>query len=143
MSDAQLYQTDDGGEIRLEGGDLVVDDGLATAVYLSMFGGNDEDNASDATKSEEWWGNLVEGEPTRRYRSRTQHVLKSMPLSTGNLRAVEDAVAYDLLWMTETKLASGVAARASIPARNTVKIQVAAEVDGKVIPFEFVKPWGV
>lgn len=142
MSDAQLYQSDDGGEVRLEGGDLVVDDGLATSVYLSLFGGNLDDNASDATKHLQWWGNLVEGEPTRHYRSRTQNVLQALPLSTSNLVKVHDAVLSDLAWMIDTGLSSGVAARVTIPARNTVKIEARLEVDGAVIPFEFVKPWG-
>lgn len=143
MTDAQLYQTVDGGEIRYVNGQLVTDDGLATSFYLSMFGGNIDDDATEATEAEQWWGNLIEGEPTRRYRSRTQHIIQSLPLTTGNLRTLEDAVMYDLAWTKETGLVSDLAARASIPARNTVRIDVNAEVDGKVIPFQFVKPWGV
>lgn len=144
MTDVQIFQSQDGGDIKLDGGRIVTDDGIVSALYLSMFGGEMDDDGSSATESKQWWGNLIEGEPTRRYRSKTQSVLRSMPATTGNLRKVEDAVASDLAWVVETGLGTYAAGRARIPKVNTVQIDVFTEINGERIKIPLPPmPWGL
>jgi hypothetical protein len=63
--------------------------GLETSAYLSLFGGN-EDDAGLSDKTMQWWGN-VGAEQAKQYRSETQNLLKSLPLTSSNLLRVEAA----------------------------------------------------
>lgn len=123
MTDVLLRQADDGGEITLQGGLLLLSDGIETAVYLSLFGGN-EDDPGDVDGPLQWWGNLLEAEPERAYRSETQYLLKSLPAIPANLRRIEQAAARDLQWMLDTDNAQSITVEATIPALNRVQINL-------------------
>lgn len=123
MTDVLLRQADDGGEITLQGGLMLLSDGLETAVYLSLFGGN-EDDPGDVDSPLQWWGNLLEAEPERSYRSETQYLLKSLPAIPANLRRIEQAAARDLQWMLDTDNAQSITVEATIPALNRVQINL-------------------
>lgn len=124
MTDVLLRQTNDGGDITIQGGLLLMSDGLETAAYLSLFGGN-EDDPADTDPTLQWWGNLLESEAARAYRSETQFLLAALPAIPANLRRIEQAVARDLKWMIDTALAQSVAVEATIPALNRVRIGLA------------------
>jgi phage gp46-like protein len=137
--DVRLYQKDgDGGEIEFVNGQAVMDDGLETAVFLSLFGGNDDDSGLDGDKPRQWWANFEEQDATKRQRSETQFLLQSLPLIPANLRRVEDAAGADLAWMLETGLAGFVSVTATMPARNTIKLQMKIEVQGRELEPAFV-----
>jgi phage gp46-like protein len=137
--DVRLYQKNgDGGEIEVVGGQIGLDEGLETAVFLSLFGGNDDDAGIDATKALQWWGNVEERDETRRHRSETQYLLNNSALVPANLRRFEDAAALDLEWMTSTGLASFVGVEATMPALNTVKLTVKIEIQGQEFKPAFV-----
>ena len=133
QGDVLLSQTVDDGEINIENGLVEMSGGLETAAYLSMFGG-DEDLG-------EWWGNLEETEPARKYRSETQNLLQSIPATSGNLRRIEQAATRDLAWFLEVKAASSVEVSASIPSINHVSITVVIEAEGVQSEFNFVENW--
>jgi phage gp46-like protein len=134
MADVRLLQTEDGGEVELVGGQITLDEGLDSAVFLSLFGGNDDDSGLDGDKPRQWWGNVDELDEARKYRSLTQYLLRSLPLIPNNLRRIEDAAVSDLAWMIESKLASFVGATATMPGRNTIKLALKIEIQSK--PFE-------
>lgn len=140
--DVVLYNTADGGEIVCEGGIVALDPGIESAVYNSLFGGNEDDTGDDDGEPNQWWGNVIETDENKLLRSRTQHLLRSMPATSGNLRLVEDAVAQDLEWMVKTELASFVGAFASMPALNKVQIDVKIIVNGVEYNPTFTRPWG-
>lgn len=140
QGDVKLFQTDDGGEIDIARGIAAMSGGLETAAYLSLFGGNEDDDGRDENPHN-WWGNLDENDPARRYRSETQHLLQALPLSTGNLRRVEDAATRDLAWFTASNVASAVTVAASIPGLNRIKLTVDVEAYGDESRFEFVENW--
>lgn len=121
MTDVLLRQTNDGGDISIQGGLLELSEGFETAVYLSLFGGN-EDDPADTDTTQQWWGNLLDVEPERAYRSETQFLVKSLPAIPFNLRRIEQAAARDLKWMTDTALARSVTVEATIPAKDRVLI---------------------
>jgi phage gp46-like protein len=144
ISDVRLYHAADGGEIDFVGGEPVMSDGLETAVYLSLFGGNAEDSGLPGDRSKQWWGNLSELVTARQLRSETQYLLDVLPPTTGNLRRIENAVQNDLAWLLAAKLATDVAALASMPARNSVALDVAITVaTGERPRFTFPSSWGV
>jgi phage gp46-like protein len=139
--DVRLYQTNDGGEIDFVAGQAQMSDGLETAVYLSLFGGNERDSGQDGDEPLQWWGNLGEADQSKHYRSETQHLLRSLPATTANLRRIEDAIARDLAWMTDSSLASSVSAEVSVPALNRIDLLVRVEIDGEELKFPFTQAW--
>jgi phage gp46-like protein len=140
MSDVKLFQTNDDGEITVEGGITELTGGFDTSFYLSIFGGNFEDDGSQDNRKT-WWGNLLEREPESKLVSRTQNLLRGLPASSGNLRRVEEAVKRDLQWYVDTGIATSVEAAASIPAYGRVLIAGSVTVQGEKIPFEFTENW--
>lgn len=132
MSDVVMIQTADGGEITCEGGVIATDDGIATAVYISLFGGNEDDSGDDAEKHLEWWGNKIETTAAGKIHSRLQHLLLTEPATSGTLTLFEDAAKLDLQWMLDTKLADGIEVVASIPKLNWVQVEAKIEIQGDV-----------
>jgi phage gp46-like protein len=123
LTDVLLRQTNDGGDLTIENGLLLMSEGLETAAYLSLFGGNEDDpGESDLTR--QWWGNQLDGEPERAYRSETQYLVQGLPAVPFNLRRIEQAAARDLQWMLDTELAQSVTVEASIPSVARVRLAV-------------------
>jgi phage gp46-like protein len=124
LTDVLLRQSDNGGEITIVGGLLAMSEGLETAAYLSIFGGN-EDDPGQADTSLQWWGNLLDSEPERAYRSETQALLAGgLPAIPANLLRYEQAAARDLKWMLDTGTAQSVAVDATIPGVGKILIGV-------------------
>lgn len=140
QGDVKLFQTTDDGEITVTDGIVEMSGGLETAVYVSLFGGNEDDDGR-ADNSFNWWANIDEIDPDQQYRSETQNLLQSLPAITGNLRRIEDAANRDLAWFVTKKVASSIAAVASIPGLNQIKIIVDIEANGIESSFEFVENW--
>lgn len=140
QGDVKLFQTNDEGDITARDGVVEMGGGLETAAYLSLFGGNeDDDGLADNPKT--WWGNLDEIDPAKQYRSETQNLLRGIPATSGNLRRIEDAASRDLAWFTSERVASSVSVSASMPGVNRIKITVDIEADGIESRFEFVENW--
>ncbi len=138
--DVLLVQTDDDGDINNDAGFLQMTPGFETAVYLSWFGGNEQDDGGSNTAFT-WWGNIDEVEPSQKYRSQTQHLLQALPNNTANLLRLEDAAKADLQWMLDVKAASSVEVITSVPALNRVKIVADIEANGLKESFEFTENW--
>lgn len=136
MTDVLLRQTNDGGDLTLEGGLFAMSDGLETAAYLSLFGGNEQD-PGNADSTEAWWGNIGETDPHRRYRSETQYLLRSLPAVPANLRRIEEAASRDLGWLIESAIAKSVNVSTSIPALNRVQIDVVITTLEKQLQLSF------
>ncbi len=138
-----LFQTPDGGEVQVTNGVVALDDSPFTAVYISLFGGNIDDSGDTSTDSEQWWGNYSESDPVLHLRSRTQAILIGLPAIPANLVRVEEAVSSDLEWM-KADIAESIDVAASLPARNTVRIQILITGrDGVEQNFDFTRPWGI
>ena len=108
--------------------------------YLSLFGGNEDDDGSD-NNSANWWGNVDENIPARQYHSETQHLLQSIPATSGNLRRIEDTAERDLSFFISESIASSVTVAVSIPALNRIRIVVDIEARGEESQFTFTENW--
>lgn len=131
-----------GGEITAIAGLISMSGGLETSAYLSLFGGNIEDDGRADSKNS-WWGNFGESDPQKHYISLTQNLLKSIPSTSANLRRVEDAVLTDLQWMVDVGVASAVSAEARITGINEIQIDISIDADEKVSAFTFLQNWQV
>jgi len=140
QGDVILFQTDDGGDILIENGIAAMSGGLETSAYLSMFGGNEDDDGR-ADNSANWWGNIDETETARQYRSETQNLLQGLPATTGNLRRIEDAAKRDLAWMITEGVASEIFVIATMPGINEILITVIVLARGEESEFKFAQNW--
>jgi phage gp46-like protein len=134
--DVLLYQTTDDGNINVEGGLVELSGGLQTAAYLSLFGGNENDDGI-AGNPETWWGNTLENESAHRYISETQHLIKSLPITSANLLRVEDAAKRDLAWFKDRGVATEIRVSASILGLNMIKLTI--DIDQERL--EFTENW--
>jgi phage gp46-like protein len=140
QGDVLLFQTNDDGNILIENGIAEMSAGLETAAYLSLFGGNEDDDGRK-DNPDNWWGNIDEGNPSSEYHSETQNLLQAIPATTGNLLRVQKAAERDLAWFTEDSIASSVTVEASLPALNTVKLVINIEANGEESSFQFTENW--
>jgi len=140
MSDVRLYQTPDGGEVDWKNGEPLTADGLESAAYLSLFGGNQEDSGLTDGEPKQWWANVEISVPEQRMRSQLQSVLRGMPATPFNLNRAEDAAASDLAWMVK-ELEAKVTVEASIPAHEWLALHVEIEIGTTKYPFDFTSQW--
>ena len=135
-----LFNTDDGGDITITDGLVSMGGGLDTAVYLSLFGGNvDDDGTPDNAAT--WWGNIGETQPAALMVSETQNLLKSLPATSGNLQKLERAAKRDLDWFLRQRVASSVKIRATLTGVNRVQFVIDITAIGKESRFTFTQNW--
>jgi phage gp46-like protein len=137
--DVLLFQTADGGDITAANGQIKLTEGLDTASILSLFGGNAEDSGLTADDSKQFWANFDEPDPDKRYRSKLQFLLRTLPLIPANLPRFEEAAVADLQWLT-TSTADSIAARATMPGVGKVKIEIALVINGTTTKFSVTPP---
>jgi hypothetical protein len=138
--DVKLFQTVDDGEISIVDGITELTGGFDTALYLSLLGGNVDDDGAEGNPRT-WWGNLMESDPARKYVSRTQNILQGLPATSGNMRRVEEAARADLKWFLDVGAATGLEVSVSIPDYGKVLIEGSITVDGEDIPFQYTENW--
>lgn len=134
--DVLLYQTTDDGGIIVKDGLIEMSGGLRTSAYLSLFGGNKDDDGTPGNGNA-WWGNALETEKSKVYISETQHLLEALTITSGNLLRVEDAARRDLAWFKDTGLATTITVTASILGLNMLKLTINIDQE----QFEFVENW--
>lgn len=124
MSDATLILEENGGDLILEGGDLLVGNGLEGAAIISLFGGNMDDNGLPGDNGKQYWGNLITNSPTERQRAETQRLLRTIPATSGNLLRLQDAVVRDLAWFTVEKIVEKYAVEVRLIAVRRITIVI-------------------
>lgn len=139
MSDVLLRIAADGGDLEMINGQFTREDGFESMAGICLFGGNERDSGGDETLPLEWWGNKGEPIESRRLRSRTQHLLRSIPLTLANLRRLEAAALLDLAAFVDEGWADVVRVECSIPTVGWVRYAVEVETDGTSYAFEFLR----
>jgi phage gp46-like protein len=134
--DVLIYQTEDDGDITVTNGLVSMAGGLRTAAYLSLFGGNEDDDGIPGNAST-WWGNVNETEKSNKYISETQYLLDNLPITSGNLLRVEDAAKRDLAWFKDERVANAVSVSASILGLSKVQLEIDIDQERYI----FVENW--
>lgn len=142
QGDVLLYQTNDEGEIESINGVITMTGGLETMAYLCLFGGNEEDDGSQATERFQYWANFNENEPEKKYRSETQALLKSLPVTSSSLAKLENAAVRDMKSFVTAGIADRITAAASIPGLNKIKLVINIEKNGIITEsFKYTENW--
>jgi phage gp46-like protein len=131
--DLLLTETEDGGDVLIDNGLFVCDRSFNTAVYLSLFGGNKEDNGK-VKNNKTWWGNTLSGvSEHERLVSRFQNIISGLPMTTKNIQAAEAAASLDLKWIVDEGIAEKITITGRATARNRFSLNVDIQAGGKSI----------
>jgi phage gp46-like protein len=144
QGDLLLQETPDGGEIILENGLFKSDENISNAVYLSLFGGNKEDDGK-VKNNKEWWGNMIEGvEENEKMVSRFQNIIYGLPMTVKNIREAEAAAALDLQWFKNEKIIDELNIYGRATGKNNFVLIIEMLKDGlKVFSNSYAFLWGV
>jgi len=107
--DVKLIQTDDGGDIEFVAGQPVMDQGLETAVYISLFSGG-------------WWGNAI-SEQNEKLNSELEE-LYNRNLSNQTRLDTEEYVRKALEWMIRLGIAKRIDVSASLPIPGWLGLEI-------------------
>ena len=121
--DVLIFNTLSGGEINFVNGQPEMTAGFESAAYLSLFGGNYQDDGFPQNKYT-WWANLNEDDPALKYVSRFQNLSRAIPINTANIKRLEEAALADLDWFKTTGIAAEILVEITIPKLNTLKVRI-------------------
>jgi phage gp46-like protein len=141
--DVLLLSTEDGGDLSIMNGLVEMTGGFETAVFISLFGGNVNDNGTDATKPDQFWGNLLDSDnPDESMVSITQNILLGLPATPANLNLVDQAIQLDLNWMKTNNIADEINIDLSITSKNRINIEIEILKNKELlVGLEFEKNW--
>ena len=112
MQEIRIYPTNDGMEIGIKDGAIIEDNGMSTAVFMSLFTGP-------------YWGNLIAGVP--QYDSRIPEIRKA----GGDIHAAALDIAAEarrvLSWLVTDGLASRVEVASDVYDHVEARIQITIE----------------
>jgi len=140
VGDVLLQQTNDGGDITFVNRAISLTDGFEVAAYLSLFGGNEDDDGSPSSVLG-WWGNLIESEDRFKLISRTQYLLRSIPITVPNVLRLQRAAEADLVWFVTSAIASRVTVSVTVVGLNRVQFAVTIVAVGGGHTFNFTENW--
>ena len=120
--DFLLRDKGDGGEFSLEGGDLKQDGTFFTAVDLSLFNGDAFYNVYSEYKTDKKFEELL-----------------SLPVTSKNLKDVEQAAKNALDWLIDEKIANKISVFASGDISEKINVEITiTEPDGQTSKFSIV-----
>jgi phage gp46-like protein len=119
-----LEDSPDFGEIKIENGLFVCDRSFSTGVYISLFGGNKDDNGKVKNKYT-WWGNTLNGvNENEKMISRFQNIIFGLPMTSKNIQRAENAAQLDLKWFIDEGIADKVIAQGRATGLNKFAINI-------------------
>ncbi|MEI0477962.1 hypothetical protein R4K92_03760 [Brachyspira intermedia] len=129
--DVLLSMTNDGLDINIKNNLIECTSGFETAIYLSLFGGNEKDDSSNSNEKYTWWGNNIQS--IDYYKSNTLSIITGKNANARNLQLLEKAILLDLNWIIEQNIADTIEVNCTIPNFNELEIQLKVLRDNKLI----------
>ncbi len=128
MTDIALnWNADDwSGDVALAGGDLVADDGLRTAILLSLFlnaPARPDDVLPAGVDRQGWWGDALAEVPGDVTGSRLWLLAREKQLSSV-LDKAQSYAAEALQWLIDEQIAASVVVSATNPVSGTLALSV-------------------
>lgn len=142
MTDALLTFTPDGLEMQISQGVVAVAQWVESAIVLSFIGNSDDPGLANASR--QYWANLLARHSHQKLRSEFAHLADGLPITSGNLRKMQEAAERDLAWMTEpgpngVPLAESAAVTVRSPERYVVNLSGSVVVRGVSYPFSLTR----
>lgn len=125
--DVKLYPTEDGGQISIKNGQPYMDDGLETAVYISLF-------------SSDFWGNVI-SERDEKLESKLETLYSQALTNQARLDAEQYAL-QALAWMKRQGIAAKIEAEAVIPRTGMLGLVITiTQPDSTIAELKYQINW--
>lgn len=105
--DLKMFETGNGGDLRLQGNDLEKAYSFENMPYLALFGGNPTESTPTSRNVDEqafdFWGNnlFFPKNKTVQFNSETEKLLNSVGLNSGGRILIENAIKKDIKYLQE------------------------------------------
>ena len=109
--DIHIYESGNGGEMRLKNNDIILSNSIYQTIYISLFGGN--------VNETDWWGNNLFN--SKKFNSETEKTLTRTALNSSSRFEIENAVKQDL---KEVSKLIDAEINVKILSKNSVKITI-------------------
>lgn len=144
--DVLLKMTNDGADLVIENALVACDRHFDTAVLLSLFGGNMEDDGR-VESTAGWWGNYTgtgDAESAgRKLVSKYQAVTTSGPLTASSAKAAVSAAKEDLAWLIDEGVCDAMEITGEIAGVKTLTLAVTCIKEGAdVYSGKYALQWG-
>lgn len=129
MNDIGIFYENNCFDLKISNGDLAPDDGLETAVMISVFTDKrvTEDELPQFERSKRgWWGDLLPVEPNDQIGSRLWTIQREKVL-TNILRRSEELIKESLQWMLEDGVARSITVTSSYDENNILIAETTIE----------------
>lgn len=142
--DVEVVETGNGGDLLKRGNDLGMVYSIENMVYLSLFGGNVEQDTPttrpEAQQAFDWWGNalLMGEEPDTQFNSRTERTLRQVALNGQGRQAIQQAINDDLKHMQPY---ADITVQVTIVAVDRVRIGIRVKRPDNLESTELVYIW--
>lgn len=131
--DILLLDTENGGQISVINGLIMPDKRFTTSVFLSLFGGNNNDSGR-VDNNKTWWGNRFNNTPeVEKLVSRFQSITKTLPLTVKNINLAQQAAKDDLSWMIQEGIADDITVDIKAVNKSRIELNVVVIKDGTLI----------
>jgi len=146
MADLALRWGSQSADLALEANDLARDDGLETALLISLYTDRRTDDAGKVPAGDGdargWWGDAVPVVPGDRIGSRLWLLAREKEEAPA-LRRAEEYAREALAWLLEDRVAERVEVTASVPAPHVLGLTVVVQRPGadRADEFRFHSTW--
>lgn len=123
--DISLFESGNGGDFAVVNNDLLMGESLFQQVYLSLFGGNVEENTKQFYLENEerfdYWGNslLWNDIKTKQFNSETERTIKNVVLNSAGRVSILQAIEKDIEYL---KPVANLSAEVEILDRSQIRI---------------------
>ena len=125
--DVKLVPTIDGGELSFEGGQPVMEQGLESAVYISLF-------------STDFWGNMV-SDSGEKLNSGIMQIMNRRSLNNSARLDIQESAKNALSWITSENIASAVSIETYMRTLSILEMTVIIEKPGGAQQFKYEINW--
>ena len=132
QGDLGLFNNRTHGEILSENGEPRMEQGLGTAVFISLFSG----------PTDGYWGNELSNDTDEHYGGEFEQLAESLGATVENALEMQEAILNDLQWMKNKGIAINIDVTSSIQNGDTVFFDLIIErpdVDAEA--FRFSNNW--
>jgi len=144
MTDLALHETGNGGDIQLQGNDLVITGSIFNQIYMGIFGGNPVASTTgtelDTEQRLDWFGNglLFQDEPEIQQNSTLERTLNEVALNSSGRLQIEEAVKADLAFLRDV---AEISVETSVTDIDRIQITILAQEPDNIQEQAFIFIW--
>ena len=144
MTDLALHETGNGGDIQLQGNDLVTTGSIFNQIYMGLFGGNPAASTTgtelDTEQRLDWFGNglLFQDEPEIQQNSTFERTLNEVALNSSGRLQIEEAANASLAFLRDV---AEISVETSVTDIDRIQITILVQEPDNIQEQSFIFIW--